>query len=188
MEGQVLTQNEVNDLYKMFKHLVYNLNKYAIHYCITDGTLLGAVRHGGLIPWDDDIDIAIERKDLPLILHLKYIFESNGKYKFVKVGKYMKLKKDNIWIDIFLLDDGAFPQKTFSNLSFKEQEYKPFKTIKFGDIDVSVPNLYIEYLDRIFDGWRDTAYIYNHKNKSKKKISLTDELKKPLLPCVKETT
>lgn len=183
---QVLSQNEVNDLYEMFKHLVNTLDKYAIQYCCTDGTLLGAVRHGGLIPWDDDIDIAIESKDVPLMLHLKYIFESNGKYRFVRVGKYMKLKKDNIWIDIFLLDDGVFPQKHFKELSFTSEEYKPFKKIKYGDIDVSVPNLYLEYLDRIFDDWRDIAYVYNHRDKIKTKLPMCDKLRQPLLPCVKE--
>ena len=37
--------------------------EHNLRYYIWAGTQLGAVRHGGFIPWDDDIDIAMPRKD-----------------------------------------------------------------------------------------------------------------------------
>ena len=38
--------------------------KCNIHYNIIAGTLLGAVRHGGFIPWDDDADVALLRPEI----------------------------------------------------------------------------------------------------------------------------
>ncbi len=62
-EGTILrkTQLRVLDMLIIVDKIC---RKHAIDYWLIGGSLLGAVRHGGYIPWDDDIDISIQYKDL----------------------------------------------------------------------------------------------------------------------------
>lgn len=48
---------------EMLKYLDGVAQKIGIEYYIEGGTLLGAIRHGGFIPWDDDADVAMKRSD-----------------------------------------------------------------------------------------------------------------------------
>ena len=97
-----------------------------IDFYLIEGSLLGAVRHGGFIPWDDDIDIGMPREDyerflsiisdkLPSHLSLKsYKFDSDFHSYYARIvdnrtkviPEYLKFsgRYTGVWIDIFPLD------------------------------------------------------------------------------------
>lgn len=69
MEGQELRQLQLSELgiLQIFKELC---DKHGLRYYLHAGTLLGAVRHRGFIPWDDDIDVCMPREDYDKLISL----------------------------------------------------------------------------------------------------------------------
>ena len=56
---QLTDAKTVRRVYALARDVTSALDALGVHYWTSGGTTLGAVRHGGLIPWDDDVDICI---------------------------------------------------------------------------------------------------------------------------------
>ena len=56
---------------KSFNDFCKNNN---IQYFLSNGTLLGAIKYKGFIPWDDDIDVLVPRKDYPILIDARIIY------------------------------------------------------------------------------------------------------------------
>ena len=66
---QYLEKNEIKEIQLGILDYVDEIcKKNNISYFLSYGTMLGAVRHKGMIPWDDDIDISLYRKDYERLL------------------------------------------------------------------------------------------------------------------------
>lgn len=70
-------------LIKTLSEFIRICEKYNLKYYLICGSLLGAIRHQNLIPWDDDIDVAMPRKDFDELK--KHVYEewNNSEFMFV---------------------------------------------------------------------------------------------------------
>ena len=83
-EIHVLTEDERTKLQahlrKMYQEVEAVCNRHGLTVMLADGSVLGAIRHGGFIPWDDDIDLNMPRRDYEEFINT-YASELPGHYR-----------------------------------------------------------------------------------------------------------
>lgn len=125
MEQKTFTLDEIKQLeIGILDYIDSVCKEHDIQYFLAYGTLIGAVRHKGFIPWDDDIDICMKREDYNKFLgitknergrfRLFHFSNTPGAYnEYAKVidsrtellsSRAMIVEGDGVWIDVFPLD------------------------------------------------------------------------------------
>ena len=129
MADQELRRLQLEEL-DILNEFIRVCEEHGFRYYLLGGTLLGAVRHQGFIPWDDDVDVCMPREDYEKFIRLKrenfqkkYFMQmyqkKTSRYAWARlVTKNLKVinqmanlpREEYAWIDIIPLDgmpDGA---------------------------------------------------------------------------------
>ena len=101
-----------NELLVLLKQVDELLTKNGIKYSLSGGSLLGAIRHNGFIPWDDDVDIMVDRSNFEKIRTLCSSDELDGMdfkrllwiYRFQEKG-HNETSLNVPTVDVFVIDN-----------------------------------------------------------------------------------
>lgn len=178
----------VLQLYQMMKDIDELLMFHHIPYYINRGTLLGAVRHKGFIPWDEDLDIDVdvyyEQKLLSLMPYLKllgygivpmwfgykvYLLtgqEITGKsYRFPFLDIFLTKMKNNKIFYARTSHVGQWGRREGEPIFIKQEELYPRKRYTFGLLQILGPHDPLPFLTCLYgsDWDRVAAYWYDHQ-------------------------
>lgn len=180
-------------LYHLMQIVHEVFDELTITYWADSGTLLGAVRNGGLIATDDDIDLCIFEKDAhKLYKEVRTKLRARGcdiisiepceKICFAKdvtktidpkTGK-PSYRAPSVGVDIFTVKEEKENIYTYANARanavwsgtqfYKTPELFPLRLAPFGPLMIWIPYDPHAYLDRTYQNWNKDAYITNfHK-------------------------
>ena len=150
--------------------------EHALNYSLGGGSLIGAIRHKGFIPWDDDIDVFMVRSEYDkLVSYLKkdellidkrykvfLPFEDDYYYPFVKIvdlyttvqeGIKRPIKDMGIWVDVFPIDYCGDDEELAKRLANNQKGL----VIKYYKCIMKYPNSSIVNIAKNF-----VLFIYRH--------------------------
>lgn len=166
-----------------------------INYWLDSGTLIGAVRHKGFIPWDDDIDLAMLREDYDKFIKLfnshnerykVYCYENNKKfyYSYAKILDTQTIlyepdergSKISINIDLFVYDNAPSDMKSAEKIYKKRDRYNTceFAYKHHGKAKGGVLRRFSVSLLKIFVRMFPRSYFVKRLVKNAKKYSEKD--------------
>lgn len=134
---------------KMMKDIDAFCRKEGIHYSLADGTLIGAIRHKGMIPWDDDVDLCMTRDNYEKFKATyksdkyclqNYDYKYNSWFMIIKIVDPKTIVRNNetgfephgIWVTIYPIDNAPDNESDAKLMYHNIKRYqKLFRTRNF---------------------------------------------------------
>ena len=168
------------DCVEFAKKMTDFFDAHNLEYFITSGTLIGVVRHGGFVPWDDDFDVGMMRKDYE---RLKLILKEN--FKSIDISKISVSKGNSIQVI-----DSALKNSNGEILYYNGPKYtqiyqgESFKNCRLIEVfpheyykDEYTLTEYKKYMSTIknqlglIDSWQDMTDFLNLEIKNNKNVA-----------------
>jgi len=139
-DGSALRKAQLR-LLDMLKYLCEASKKADVSCRLDGGNVLGAVRHGGFIPWDDDVDVVVSRSDFKKLCrylekhpHPQYILQTHktDKNSFVPWGRLRDLNSEY---------ENPYPADSREGKTFAAQKYKGLQIDIFPYEGYMIPKL-----------------------------------------------
>ncbi|KAK0052925.1 hypothetical protein Bpfe_017542 [Biomphalaria pfeifferi] len=156
-----MTNQDKIDAIHLFIVATQAFQKTGIEYFMVEGSLLGTHRHGGMIPWDDDIDITVNvslwrqvNDALGCIEGYTLKVSSGMHWKFFRNDT--SLTSGYPFLDIFFYSENedklwAMTSYIMTSLFFTKADVFPLTTAKFEGLEVPVPGRTDSILRTLFD-------------------------------------
>ena len=193
----VWSKKDKEDIIKLLKIFDKICVENDIKYFLFAGTLLGWARYKKILPWDDDVDVVIPKKDLKKFKSLSEKFKKDHgigmvgktwdtdnfqKLSFIKNEPIPYWKKRNIhntfpFIDIFTYSDNQdidAPKVINGGERIIRAPEKIFRS-EFEGVKMNIPSNWEWHLDKRFGNWRDecqTGSLIHRLEERKPNISL----------------
>lgn len=161
--------------------------KLNIDLVLQGGSHLGYIRHGGIMPWDDDVDLGIEERYLETFLaeiqhntplkHGRFIEESTG-FPFYKIWledtatieeREYKFPFVDLWMFNVVKDDLVF----WNGIICPNSARYPLENVCFEGVNFKMTANSMEVLDSRYRTWRNGIRVYNYHHSLEQSIGFS---------------